>query len=57
MAVNIHQPNHTNWWVYGGAAVAAIVVIAAFGYGFDWFGTGITDEVVPAVEQTAPATE
>lgn len=57
MAVNIHAPRTNNWWVWGGAAVAAILVIAALGYGFDWFGGGITNEVVPAIEQTAPATE
>lgn len=57
MAVNIRAPKMTNWWVWGGAAVAAIVVIAALGYGFDWFGGGVTNEVVPAFEQTAPATE
>ena len=39
------------------AAVAAIVVIAALGYGYDWFGGGAADEVIPAIEQTAPATE
>jgi hypothetical protein len=57
MAVNTHAPKPTNWWVWGGAAVAAIAVIAAIGYGFDWFGTGGPDTAAPATEQTAPATE
>jgi len=57
MAVNMHAPKITNWWVWGGAAVAAIVVIAALGYGFEWFGGGVTNEVAPAIEQTAPVTE
>lgn len=57
MAVNMHAPKMTNWWVWGGAAVAAIVVVAALGYGFDWFGSGVTGEVLPVIEQSAPATE
>lgn len=57
MAVNTHAPKPTNWWVWGGAVVAAIVILAAFGYGFDWGGGGLTDEVIPAIEQTAPATD
>lgn len=57
MAVNIHTPKPTNWWVWVGAAVAAIVVIAALGYGFDWFGAGTTNAVAPAVERPTPATE
>lgn len=57
MAVNPHAPKQTNWWVWGGAAVAAIVVIAAIGYGFDWFGMGGSETTAPATEQTAPATD
>lgn len=57
MAVNMHAPKMTNWWVWSGAGAAAIVVIVALSYGFDWFGGGVTDEVAPAIEQTAPATE
>lgn len=57
MAVNMNAPKTTNWWVWGGAAVAAIVVIAALGYGFEWFGGGVTDAVAPVIEQTAPATD
>ncbi len=57
MAVNMHAPKPINWWVWGGGTVAAIVVIVALGYGFDWYSTGTTDEVAPAVEQATPATE
>lgn len=57
MAVNMHAPKMTSWWVWGGAAAAAIIVIAALGYGLDWFGGGVTNEVMPAVEQAAPATD
>ena len=57
MAMNTHAPKQTNWWVWGGAAVAAIVVIAALGYTFDWFGLTGGEAAVPAVEQTAPVTE
>ncbi len=55
MAMNILAHKQTNWWVWGGAAVAAIVVITALGYGFDWYSTGTTDEVAPAVEQASQA--
>lgn len=57
MAVNMNTPKQTNWWVWGGAAVAVVIVIAALGYGLDWFGTRTADAVAPAVEQPAPATE
>lgn len=56
MAMNTHAPKQTNWWVWGGATVAALIVLAAIGYGYDWFGTGST-EVAPAVEQSAPASQ
>lgn len=56
MATNMQTPKMTNWWVWGGAAAAAIVVVVALVYGFDWLGGG-TDQVVPAIEQTAPASE
>ena len=55
--MNLHTPKQTNWWVWGGAALAAIVVIAAIGYGFDWFGTGVVDVTAPATEQPALATD
>ena len=55
MAMNTHAPRQTSWWVWGGAAVAVIVVIAALGYGFDWFGGA--EATAPATEQVAPATE
>jgi uncharacterized membrane protein YdcZ (DUF606 family) len=57
MAVNMHAPKPINWWIWGGGAVAAVVVIATLGFGFDWSGTGNTGEVIPAIEQTAPVTE
>lgn len=57
MAMSSNAPNQTNWWLWGGAAVAAIVVLGALGYWFDWFGVGTTTEVSPAVEQAAPVTE
>lgn len=56
MAMNTHAPKETNWWVWGGAAVAVIVVIAALGYGFDWFGGG-AEAIAPVTDQVAPATE
>ena len=57
MATNIHAYKQTNWKVWGGAAVSAIVVILALGYWFDWTGSVTTDEVAPTAEQVAPATE
>ncbi|MBT8426652.1 MAG: hypothetical protein KJO02_01345 [Erythrobacter sp.] len=57
MAMHTHAPKYTNWWVWGGAAVAAIIVIAALGYGFDWFGGSVADAVTPAAEQSTPASE
>jgi hypothetical protein len=57
MAVNMHTPKPVNWLVWGGGAVATIVVIAALGFGFDWSSIGNTGEVIPAIEQAAPVTE
>ncbi len=57
MVVKTHTPRETDWRLWGGIAAAAIIVIGALGYWFDWFGTGTSDTVTPAVEQTAPATE
>lgn len=57
MAMSSNAPKQTNWWLWGGVAVAAIVVLGALGYWFDWFGAGTTTEVSPAVEQAAPVTE
>lgn len=57
MAMNMNVPKMTNWRVWGGVAVASIIVIVALGYGFDGLGGGVTEEVAPAIEQTAPATE
>jgi hypothetical protein len=57
MAMNTHAPRQTNWWVRGGAAVTAILVIAAIGYGFDWFGMGGVETTAPVAEQAAPATD
>ena len=57
MATHTHSPKQTNWWVWGGAAVAAIVAIAALGYGLDWFSTGGVETTAPAAEQTAPASQ
>lgn len=57
MAINTHAPKQTNWWVWGGAAVATILVIAAIGYGFDWIGMGEVETAPPVAEQAAPATD
>ena len=57
MAMNVHAPKRTSWLVWAGVAAGAIVLIAAFGYGFDWFGTDATSTVAPAIEQAVPATE
>ncbi len=57
MAMSTNAPKQSPWLVWGGAAVAAIVVIGALGYWFDWFGSDATATVAPAVEQIAPATE
>jgi hypothetical protein len=56
MATNMHAPKMTNWWVWGGAAVAALIVVAAVGYSLNWFG-GDTNDLLPAIEQSVPATE
>lgn len=32
MAMSANAPKQTKWWVWGGSAVAAIVVIGALGY-------------------------
>lgn len=57
MPLSMNVPKPTNWWVWGGAAAAAIIVIGALGYWFDWFGTGATEAAAPTVEQSVPATE
>ncbi|SIT14238.1 hypothetical protein SAMN05421759_12037 [Roseivivax lentus] len=57
MAMNVHAPKRTSWLVWAGVAAGAIVLIAAFGYAFDWFGTDATSTVAPAIEQAVPATE
>ncbi|WP_273249435.1 hypothetical protein [Sediminimonas qiaohouensis] len=57
MAMNTHAPKQTNLWVWGGGAVAVIVLIAALGYGLGWFGGSAADAVAPNTEQTAPVSE
>ncbi len=57
MALTEKLPQQFNWKIWGGVAVVAIVVAAALGYWFDWFGTGAGDVVAPAVENAAPAAE
>jgi hypothetical protein len=57
MAMNTHTPKQTNPWVWGGGAVAAIVVIAALGYGLGWFDGSAADAAAPATGQTAPASD
>jgi len=56
MAMNTHTPKQTNWWVWGGA-VAALLFVAALGYGLDWFGGMPADMVAPAAEESAPVSE
>jgi hypothetical protein len=57
MAMNTQAPKHTNWWVWVGAAGAAVFVFAALGYGLDWVGNGTVEGVAPGTEQTAPVSE
>ena len=55
MAMNTQAPARTNWWAWGGGALALVAAIAAIGYGLDWFGGGTADVIAPATEQAAPA--
>ncbi|KNX40028.1 hypothetical protein ROTO_34350 [Roseovarius tolerans] len=57
MAMNTQAPKQTNFWLWGGATIAAIVLIAALGYGIDWSGGSAADAVSPTIEQTAPVSE
>ena len=57
MAVNLQAPKSTNWLVWGGALIAAIVLAGALGYSFDWFGAETSGEAGPAIEQTLPTTD
>lgn len=57
MAMNTHAPKSINWWVWGGVAVAAIAVVAAIGYAFDWIDMGGVETTAPTTEQSAPATD
>ena len=57
MAENLQVPKSTNWQVWGGALIAAIVLAGALGYGFEWFGTETSGEAAPVIEQTLPATD
>ena len=57
MAMNTNATRQTNWWVWGDAAAAAIVLIAALSYEFSWFGSDTADAVAAAIEETAPITE
>lgn len=57
MAMTAKLPNQTNWKVWGGVALAAIIIIGGAGFYFDWFGTGATDATAPAIEEAAPASE
>lgn len=54
MAVKIHEPKTSHGRLWGGAAGAVIVLVAALGY---WFGMGGVESTAPATEQAAPATE
>ncbi|MEL6101179.1 MAG: hypothetical protein AAFY42_11000 [Pseudomonadota bacterium] len=57
MAMTAKLPKQFNWKLWGGATLAALVVLGALGYWFDWFGTGTADAIAPAVEETAPVGE
>ncbi|MCE0507267.1 hypothetical protein LR948_18020 [Roseivivax sp. GX 12232] len=57
MAMTPYAPKQTQMWAWGGAAVAAIVVIVALGYGFDWFGGAAPETGTPAAEVAAPAAQ
>lgn len=56
MAVKAQTPKQTNWWVWGGVAVLAIVLITLLGFGLDSSGTEAVDTAAPATEEAAPAT-
>lgn len=57
MAMQTHAPKTRPAWIWGGAAAAAIVVIAALGFGVDWTGDATADAVAPAIEQADPVSE
>ncbi|ABG30457.1 hypothetical protein [Roseobacter denitrificans] len=57
MALTEKLPKQINWNIWGAVAVAAMIILGGAGYYFDWFGSGATEAVAPAVEEAAPAGE
>jgi hypothetical protein len=46
----------TNWWVWGGAAIA-LLFIAGLALGLDWNGFAPVSETAPAAQPAAPVSE
>ncbi|MGB0498430.1 MAG: hypothetical protein ACPGID_08830 [Rubricella sp.] len=57
MAIAERLPKQINWKIWGGVALAALVVLGGLGYYFDWFGNGATEALAPAADGAATATE
>ena len=56
MATMTKMPRPTNWWIWGGAAAAAVVAIAALAWSLGLFG-GDAETVDPAPAPAADVTE
>ncbi|MFP4406698.1 hypothetical protein [Rhodosalinus sp.] len=57
MALTEKLPEQIDWKIWGGVAVAVIVVAGALGYWLDWFGTDASEPAAPAAEEAAPTSE
>jgi GPH family glycoside/pentoside/hexuronide:cation symporter len=54
MAMNTHAPKQTNWWVWGGATVAALIVLAAIGYAANQAQTGASQTGIALLQTAIP---